>query len=609
MAELELQIPARPRNPPDGAQPAKGHVQGRIDALPPFDIRARLKGLRDILEDINGARLQGAARSALIVLIDPEIDDVISRYQEHTHHHSFPLPGKDYALYVELQQLLSEAALAYKVLIIDLLEEHGHDIKSHLLRQAVLRCIDYLAQRALQAYAIYEDAPPEVWKDLHQLYAYSERKRIETDVVEHLSDLSISGAYARALLLAVANPFHLMHGEIYQTYNHLQKWALAVRFENPAELMAAPVEELVVDRYFCDLATDALPGYGMRELAQVPRDPRLLNLSELVKIIDRRIKTLALSTRPTLQLRLETDLLKRLRDAWEKRQLRSEARSPEKGTTVKAIIGLSACHYFFSGHTPFRPEQSEIALHGDAFHTNQTLSLLPVDETPWLDSDVKTKLETGVINPRSYRFDAEHIDNDIWKKAHSSKRREDTALERGVEERTQGNVVRFRLLNTSSGGELLESIADSPVHLRVGELIAAFPHRSDDGDEPILNRVRWIHCDAERKLRLGLRHLEGEVTPVAVRATLSDARFRSYARAFLLEDEKLSTASLITPAGLFECGETVLINHEDRIESVKLGKVLENTRAFTRFLFEPTPTDQQQNSDVIRSLKQLLYEE
>ena len=607
MAELELHTDPCRSGLDKVSELQPSLVRQRIGALPPFDMGQRMDGLSALLADANQTELTVDTQLAVLNLVDPEVRDLISGYQEKIHHYAFPLSAQRHSLYLKLQTLLAHAALAYKQLILDQLKQ-GDD-KSYQLRlcDSIMRCIDYLTQQALQAYAVYQIAPSFIWDDLHNLYAYAEKKQLATDVVEHLSDLSISGAYARALLLSIANPGHLLQGEIYQTYEKLRKWGLAVGFDHPQELPPESLKEMIIDRYFCDLAGCAPPDFGMEGMSTLPKDPRILNLKEVLGIINNRMKGLALEFRRTLTLRAEWDLLLRLRHAWEKRPVRKEVRKAELGTTVKAIVSLSSCHYFFSGYQPFEPEKVEVNLYGDEFQQSQSLSLVSLDSTPWLDTDTETKLETGVIKPRAYSFDVENKENDVWKKSHSVAKNQETAIEKSVEERTLKAIYEFRLVNASSGGEGLETLTESAVQLRVGELLALFPHGGEGNGDPVLNIVRWIQVGPDLKLQLGVRHIEGTPEPLAVRALDDQVVCADYVRAFLVDGDEHS--SIIVPAGQFECGTTLVVNDSEALKLYKLESVLESTRAFSRFSFKPVELDQQASGRVVNSLKALLRQE
>ncbi len=607
MAELELHTDPCRSGLSEAGQLQPGLVKQRIDALPPFDTARRMDGLSALLADANRAELSVDVQLALLKLIDPEIHDIISGYQEQAHHFAFPLSAQRHSLYFELQTLLVHATSAYKRLILDLLKQNNDESQQARLRNSIMRCIDYLTQQALQAYAVYQEAPSFIWHDLHHLYAYAEKKQLATDVIEHLSDLSISGAYARALLLAIADPGHLLQGEIYQTYEKLRKWGLAVRFEHPQELPPGPLSDLIVDRYFCDLAGCEPPGFGVEGMSAPPEDPRLLNLKEVIGIIDNRTKSLALEFRRSLTLHAERDLLLRLRHTWKKRADRKEPRKAERGTTVKAIVSLSSCHYFFSGYLPFAPEKTEVHLHGDNFQQPRTLSLVSPESTPWLDPDTEAKLETGVIKPRAYSFDVENKENDIWKKSYPTAKCQETEIEKSMEERMLKTLYEFRLVNTSSGGEGLETMPDSTVQLRVGELLALFPQGSGESGDPVINIVCWIHADPDLKLHIGVHRIQGAPTPLAVRALDDQAIYNDYVRAFLVDADQHS--SIIVPAGQFECGTMLVVNDSETLKLCRLDSLLESTRAFTRFKFNPVKLDKQAADRIVSSLKMLLQRE
>lgn len=233
---------------------------------------------------------------------------------------------------------------------------------------------------------------------------------------------------------------------------------------------------------------------------------------------------------------------------------------------------------------------------------------MPTEETPWLDHEVKTKLDSGEIKPRAYRFDTELVETDVWKKANTTGPRRDTALEKKVGELTLGTIFEFKLTNNSVGGEELQTLTGSPVQLRVGDLVAAFPHAGVDDNEPVLHAIRWIHSDTDQILSMGLRRIHGDVTPVAVRALSAEAQYKSYAKAFLLKNDKGHT-SLIVPAGLFDFGNVILLNDAECLEPLRLESFMENTRAFSQFMFKHIDADTQVSDVIIDSLKEMLREE
>lgn len=605
MVELELTTDRHSSSPDKAKELQPKIVRKRIDALPALDMSVRMEGLTTLLADASETKLAPDARFALLELVDPEIHDLLSGYQEQAHHYAFPLSAQHHAVYLRLQTLLNHVTSVYKQLILDLSEQNDGGLNSSRLRDSIMSCIDYLTQQALQAYAVYHDAPP-IWSDLHRLYAYAEKKQLAMDAVEHLADFSISGAYARALLLSIAEPGHLLQGEIYQTYDNLKKWGLAVRFEHPQELQSAQAGELLAGHYFCDLAGCVPPDFGVEGMQALPQNPRLLNLKAVLDIISDRMKKLALEYRRSLTRRAEWDLLLRLRGAWEKRAIRKEMRKAERGTTVKAVVSLSSCHYFFSGYEPFDPEKTEVRFHGDKFQQPQTLSLLSLDSTPWVDADTETKLAAGVIKPRAYGFDVESKEDDVWKKSHSNINKRETEIEKSIEERTLKAIYEFGLANSSNGGQGLETLPDSTVQLRVGELLALFSHGGDDDGDLVLNAVRWIQAGPDLRLHIGVHHIEGEPEPLAVRALDDQAIYAEYVRAFRIDSDK---SSIIVPAGQFECGTTLVANDGNSLNLYKLENLLESTRAFSRFSFNAVELDEPASERIVESLKALLRRE
>ena len=595
----ELDLKTRSLVPGSGKEPGIRSVEERVAALPAFDIAPRAAGLQQLLMEITAAPFAGAQRLELLAAVDAGIESTLSIYEEKIRHSAFPLAAGADALYNSIQKMLDEAGEAYKTVLLGMLQQTA-EVSDDLLRRTTLRCLYYLGQQALQAYAVYRAAPQSIWKDLHRLYAWAENRCFGDSGAGQGTDIAIHAAYSCTLLLALADPDHLMQGEIYQAWTLLEKWAIAVR------LMPPDAAASLSNRCYCDVAGEGPPEFGVEGVSRPAGDARVIDLHEVLALIGQRMKVLALNHQRSLQLRTEWDLLLRLRSAWEKRLLRSDSRQVERGVSVKAVVGLASCHSYYAGSVPFEPEQAEIALHGSGFSETSTLSLVPSDETPWLESDAQSKLKSGLLKPRAYVFDVDNNENDIWKKAHSAGHRIDTELEKNLEQRLLGKIFTFRLVNTGKGGIGLQTPADSPVQLRVGELVAAFPHTDEHGDEPVLNVVRWIRSEPDRSLLVGLRHIAGEVAPVAVRSLQQQAHVQSYARGFMIDGGR-GAVSLVVPAALFNYNDTLLVNYGDRLETVQLNSVLESTRVFSQFSCTPA-TEAVAEDDIISSLKKLLRE-
>jgi hypothetical protein len=605
MSELDLTIPAGATKIEDTDILRSQQVERRIETMPAFDVMARIGALTQLLHEITCVRLANDVRTTLLERIDREIDDILPACEKEIRHVSFPLPDKAFALCAAIHNLLNEAATGYKLLILDLIKRNAGSDDHAVIYTVFLRCIHYLSQRVLLAYAAYQPADADTWRDLHRLYAYAEKQRIATDTRVSGEDRTVSSAYARVVALALANPYHLMQGEVFMTWRLLKKWSLAVRFERPSFTVGTDGGSALAGRYLCDLASDSPPKFALDETVATAQNVRLLDLTQVISLIDARMKVIALNSRRSLQLRSEWDLLHRLRRALAGREQRHQQRRTEHGT-VKVIIGLRSCHHYYSGYQEFSPEQAEVDLHGDDFETVQSLSLVPAEETPWLDNEIKSKLDSGVINPRAYLFDAENRENDIWKKSHTVGPRHNTALEQSVESRTLDRIHEFAHTNNSVGGEGLKSLPGARVQLRVGDLVAAFPQDGDDDSDPRLHIVRWIYSPAQATLSTGLRRIEGEVDPVAVRALGQEMDYRAYARAFLINESKNSGLSIVVPAGLFTFGQTLLLNDGDRLRCIKLENIIENTRAFSQFGFSWLDGNGPAQSNIISSLKQLL---
>jgi hypothetical protein len=566
---------------------------------PTLNVAAVTEALRRVLLDVHRTVLGPGARYEALVALMVTLDHVTAGIRQQLTHVTFPLAPAKLQLYERLQGLLSAAADGYKMVVVDLLRDNaagGSD--QELQRDALLRAVQCLGQQVVHACAAYRHPPSAVWRDLNLFYAYSEKRNVHRTRVEHLADQSIGGVYLQICLLSLATPSHLLLGEVHQVYEALQKWSLAAQLRHPDELSSATLTDLIMGRFFVDLASQDPPRFGYEGYSGSAQVPRLIEVKELVRIVSERVKQLTVKADLTMAERLERDLMRRLRNAWSQRPERKSERAPIS-CTVGAASGLGACHHLISGEAAFEPEQSEIALHGGSFQHRQTLSLVPLDYEQWKEKDTREKLDKGILKPRGFGFDMEAKDQDVWKKAHLVSRLEQTHLERTAHDRLH-SVVRLDCRDRSDGGLGLDCPKEVRIHARVGELLAL--SRGDKGW--ILAVVRWLLTAADEELQIGLSRITDCAEPVAVRGLAGRGGDRPYLKALMVPEG--AGSSIIVTTGAFDKDSKILVNRGQRLAVGRLGRVLETNKTFTQFVIEESSLTEEQTEQAVQGLYTLL---
>lgn len=569
-----------------------------VEKLPRLNFAETSASLAKVLLDINRTSLSPAQRFEVLNLLAGEVNTNIEVFLRQKA--SLPLNQAKRDVHVQAQNLLQSIAFGYKAVVAEMIRGDMHESSAgDRLRDAMLSAVGYLAQRILLSYSVYEHAPPGCWGELHRLYQFAEKQGVAGVRVEHLADQSIRDAYLRVVTLALSNPFHLMQGEAVEVYGFLRKWALAACLLHPEELASEQRAGLMAGDFFVDLASEDAPQCLLGSGAQAPVEPRVIQVAELVRVVSDRVRKLTGKQRLDITERLHRDLLRRLRNAWGNRQSRSGERPPREGVAV-AAVGLGASHHFISGEVEFQPEETEIRLHGSRFQRRQELSLVPMGEEGWKTAETEAKLAKGVLKPRSYGFDVDLKEDDIWKKAHSTSVAGKTGLEQTVEERMLKTLVTLDYRDGGVGGAGLEYTGGRDIRLRVGELIAL---RQDSGGWQ-LGALRWLFSGgAGAGIHMGVSVIEGEGRAMAVRGLQGEGTDCHYLRALMFGDDP---ASLIVPTGRFDTGSRVLLNDGAHLRVAELQRLLQTSKTFSQFQIHIDEPDEEEQERIVQSLYRVL---
>lgn len=576
-----------------------------VEKLPKLNYQETAAALGQVLEDINFTVLGSGQRFEALEILVPEVESLTEALCKQCGHSTYPMPAGKREVYLKAQQLLAECCAGYKAVVVDLVRAEAVVDASHTrMRDAMVRATEYLGQRLVLAYLVYEDPPAGVWGELHRLYHFAEQKGVEGLRVEHIADQSVRDLYLRAVLMAMANPYHLMQGEALEVYRYLRKWALAASIQLPDEEAQDAVRVEQGGQFYVDLAGEHPPAYHFAEDAPLSASARVVQLQEMVKIVAESVKKLMLNKHLDMAARMRRDLFRRLRNAWGCRSQRQAPRIPQQCTAVVAA-GMSACHHFLSGEREFVPEQGEVELHGDHFQKKEALSLVPLGDEQWKEDETLEKLERGVLKPRAYGFDVEDKEADVWKKAHTVQLASKTGLEMSVEQRTLQSLVRLECRDESEGGLGLDYAGGGGIQLRVGELVALRDEMPDSVVSWRICVVRWLFCGhGDGRVHLGLSNIADQAQAAAVRGLQGMGEGSHYLRALLVPCD--GQQSIIVPAGRFDTGSHLLLYAEDQLQVCELQRLQQTNKTFSQFLVDiRAPTSAQQEL-IVSSLYEVL---
>ncbi|HHH47904.1 MAG TPA: hypothetical protein ENK51_03340 [Gammaproteobacteria bacterium] len=540
--------------PHEEAHRPKPHLRVRdlrqwLQGLPRADLPRAVEAFNARLEAINNARYPLHERIQLMDTLRHPARQFLLSLKQQLKKAPIPLGHRDRDAFHLAQRLLSEMAVGYKIITRELILRDSRKEHDELqLREAIYVSMQYLSRQLVEAYLVYAPEPAGVWHELHQLYQYAEdHALLILPLDDPYPDFSLPGhytidlAYKRILLLALAEPYHMMHGEADDIYYLLSAWT-GVCHILPG--MNAPA----AGEYAVDMASDRGPRYVAEDLPWEPQQARIIDLDEVKQRLDVHLQRMLRSSLETIDHdgqqslieRRQRDMLLRLAEAWHGDLQRRTPRQPD-ARQVRMTTGLSAAHYHLSGGAEFTPALDEL------------------------------RLRFNEIEPTVFA----------------------TAYEQAMEKdeyhaNRHYNVRPWWQHNASERGAALTCNADCDRgHVTVGEVVA---FRDTDRPEARwqIGVIRWMRAVAENSLEMGIMKLAASAVPVGVKGVGGAGKGTEYFRSLLIPKQVslYQTRSILVPSAVYDVHSTLLVNMKQRIFYIRLLSLQRATNAFSQFTFE-----------------------
>lgn len=404
----------------------------------------------------------------------------------------------------------------------------------------VQRCIRTLTAEMLSYYSFYEPLRAGLWQQLHTLYHYAETQGFADKSVKESRNPAtaaetVKSAYVRALLIALADPYHFSARQLFELNGWLDKWSLRVDVTKKSgkDDSGIPVAiDLKADRG----ATVAFE-HG-------DADSRYLSLDRVGRSVRKRIKFLRDGGNPT-EIGLGKDhakgeyelFLAYIYAQWCESKPGRACDRHVASSTVDICFGAAAAYYYVNGEQQFAPPDRKAQVSDAALRDIQIF---------------------GHVSQRSLK---------------RAKEEAGFGLEQwhGVNESALGFCVRRE---TTEGGR---------IHHR--QLLALRP---PDTAQFVLGSIQWTKINGDL-IELGLELHAGAPIPVAARlAGIGGSAHGKYVEAFKLPEvgATKSPPRLIVPAGWFRAARVIhLIDGEK--ESVKLVELMERGADYEVVLYNP----------------------
>lgn len=566
MSDERKQPSFRPPNqvaPPPGAMEADPiQVRKWLEELPVANVRETTRQVYLALQRINAYAIAPTERLKILEQFRPIYIAIAESLRKHFVHQSFPLQEKNQKVFDLVQDITGYMAAGYRSIIADTLKKREARIDGKLLATAIHRNLRFLGFILLRCYQAYSPYPAGIWKEVHQLYGFAEQNKLNRYPVadDSLEDkaCSITTLYIRILLMSLASPYRLRHGEAELVDRRLEAWA--------AQASLLPFQRESEAVFAVALNQDSPPGYRdlLKDTEANAKYIRLLDTAALQKQVEAEHERASATRTSALSLgEMSANLLQRLLVAWGPMPTRDSNRLNIR-SEVQVCTGLNAIHHFLS---------EEAARRRKVIDFEQGKRKL--NENPGSE-DSASGLSLSLEDIDGYQ-DLQREDTDLFSEQ----------LRLASEKNSQQNIKlqRWRMVNVSAGGYCLQWQDDENAKLHIGEIIGI---RKPDDEQWSIGVIRWMQTETNGDLKIG-------VQLIATQAMAVEARYCKNERdcggdpvkALLIPENPASGApsTLITPGHPFHQDALATLSHDDSDYYVRLDEVIENTGNFTQFRF------------------------
>lgn len=563
-----LRVPERKR----GTLPvelAPKALQAWREGLPLANLQEATRQVFTLLRDANRLELPDKGRLLLLEALRPQVDYICGALTKGAQGHAHPLPEKVTKLVKLNQEILSEAAIAHKIIARGLLGKRflfgGSGQRQ--LADALQGVLHYLGRIVLESYRTYVPFPEGLWGEIHASYALAETRELDQLKSEEFSEggrMTLGDTYTRLMLLALASPYHFERGVIDLLYQRLSEWSSACKLK-PLEGGVAGAMHIVIR-----LDGSTPPSFQVLEgQIEAPTQVRVLDAFRLNAIledaIERQEREPVTKKREDGMPRLPATILQMLRESWSGPTTRAETRYQGE-VHVQVAIGLNAaCHFLVHGHGA----AEELVAPGPQLETPSDVEELSL-EVAARSVDME---EGGLVSTTEQKRDK--IADMLLPQAAAAAWTENRRTERP-------RSFACRTVDFSASGCQLVCAKESELTLSVGDLLCIGFDDTANGRWKI-GTARWIRQRNGNETQVGVRILANEGRGVKAGVCDESGYVGDMSDCILLPGK--AGVTLLTPRMPFALDKMVYMLDGEEEHFIRLGENIETNSRFGRFEF------------------------
>ena len=566
LLDMQIYMPTQdPLAQPDIAFTPR-QVKKWIKALPMINLDAASKQTFQLIAASNRQTYSVKQRFASIELLQPLSKIFLDHHRRYLACQTFPLSPAANEIFQLQQNMNSELAIAFKIIISEVVQGDAKLDQKKLLH-CLFKAISHLQHQYIASLLMYQEVPSSLWHDICQLYRVADHYGLHTSLVnkeDSKEKTTIVNIFRHLCALTLISFNQLRQGEAGKVNKFLEKHHELVDIKINTESLTG---EYI---YIANLATGKLPTYYIPREMPISTENRFIGYAALVSKLAESTKKFAQSTSYYLQSNdeLDPELAGRLITMIGNPSQRHKKRI-KSDQVVRAIIGLTR---IVETMNP-KPEDAENYADQRSFVVN-SLSLLPIEKT--ISASSPKKLSESSANETL---------NDVWNPfAVQSGMQNPADTSQQDQEKYSGIIAsldKWQVENFNAGGFCLHYKADGICTTRVGEIIAIRDeNKSRETLQWRVGIIRWMQGLPNKEHKVGVELFGAEcacVTAYNKNNTHQEHQGLLLKRIF----ESSKSYSLLLPSNSNLDSREIIIKGSNSQRTVMIGRTLENTSCFS----------------------------
>lgn len=552
-----------------------------LKALPYIDLNVAAQQFYDGLRRSNRQSHATKQRFSAIELMLPSAGEFLKNQRKYLAAQPFPLSKKATEILKLQQNILSELAVAYKIIVQETVNREIQ-LSAKKLALCVHHAMYYMLEQYITLAHVYSEPPKGYWQDYCQLYKMAEQLNltkiiIKNNVASKCSKTSLNCLFNQACLLSLANLHTLGHGETGKVASYLETIGhlSVLSHEIPAH-----ADE---NSYLINLALNKPP--RLMRIKEIPMssENRYLDLNILINEIDALTENENSKENILSKNTLSASLAKRLLAHLRTRQKRASKRVVNSSKKLSIVLGLrdSINTLLNINKTETRDEAKQLS--------NNNFDLLPIENstTHARSSTISLFDQVPKINTSTSAWD------NVEHRAMNVDSASATALDTNSNSKTKSNISfdpviqSWEISNASNGGYCLLSENNSDYQSQVGDLVLLQIEDSASGNWRI-GVIRWMQALSNNGVKIGIETLNGSIVPIQVcNSHYAKNKFKGLDHILLLREESKDgiKTSLLAPPNSIEAGNSLELMFDGEEKMITFQEAIERTISYVRFTY------------------------